>query len=160
MSKQPLIGDLKFRPMTAADLPAILAIERAIYHSPRPLATYQQELDNAAASYLVLVVDSAEIVGYVGYWLILDECSIMMVGIASRWQGHGLGRRLMVKALTDAANAGATFSTLEVSATNPPAIHLYQSLGYEQVGRRKRYYKKRGDDALLMTLYELRSLRC
>ena len=143
--------------MAADDLPAILAIERAIYHSPRPLATYRQELENEAASYQVLVTDSAEnadteIVGYVGYWLILDECSIMMVGVASRSQGRGLGRRLMTKALTDAANAGATFSTLEVSATNQPAIKLYQSLGYEQVGRRKRYYKKTGDDALLMTL--------
>ncbi|MGB1250595.1 MAG: ribosomal protein S18-alanine N-acetyltransferase [Candidatus Promineifilaceae bacterium] len=146
----------QFRPMTADDLDAVLAIETAVYHSPFSKSGYLKELQNDVATYQVLVGgNSAEIVGYVGHWLVLDECSISMVAVHPNWQGRGLGRRLMVKALTDSASVGATFATLEVRDGNLPAIHLYESLGFEIVGRRKRYYKKTGDDALLMTLAEL-----
>ena len=137
--------------MLADDLDTILSIENAVYHSPRTKTQYLQELDNDLAQYLLLF-NGAEIVGYVGYWLVLDECSIIMVAVHPEWQGFGFGRKLMQKALADAAHSGATFSTLEVRDGNLPALKLYQSLGYKIVGRRKNYYKRTGDDALLMTL--------
>jgi ribosomal-protein-alanine N-acetyltransferase len=45
---------------------------------------------------------------------------------------------------------GATMATLEVRRSNTPAIGLYDSLGYRQVGVRKRYYPPNGEDALVM----------
>ena len=141
--------------MTAADLDDVLAIEIAVYPSPYSKSGYLKELTNDVARYHVLVADTGFIVGYVGYWLVADECSISMVAVHPAWQGHGLGRKLMVYALSEAATAGATLATLEVRDGNLPAIQLYKSLHFVQVGRRKRYYKKTGDDALLMTLEPL-----
>ncbi len=141
--------------MMADDLDAVLAIETAVYPSPYSKSGYLKELQNDVAHYHVLLSDSADIVGYIGYWLVLDECSISMVAVHPDWQGYGLGRKLMLYALSEAASAGAAIATLEVRDGNLPAIQLYQSLQFVQVGRRKRYYKKTGDDALLMTLEPL-----
>ena len=46
-------------------------------------------------------------------------------------------------------------ATLEVRISNLPAIHLYEKLGFEQVGKRAGYYRDNGEDALLMTLHRL-----
>ena len=138
--------------MTTDDVDAVVAIETIVYPSPYSKSGYLNELQNETAHYHVLVSDSADLIGYIGYWLILDECSINMVAVHPAQQGQGVGRQLMRYALSEAVSAGATHATLEVRDGNLPAIALYQSLGFVQVGRRKRYYKKTGDDALLMTL--------
>lgn len=140
--------------MAASDIDTILLIENAVYHSPFSKSGYLKELDNSLATYQILET-SAEIAGYIGHWLVADECTIIMVAVHPAQQGHGIGTRLMRKALADAQRAGATSATLEVRDGNAPAIQLYKKLGFEIVGRRKNYYKKTGDDALLMTLASL-----
>ena len=52
-------------------------------------------------------------------------------------------------------DVGAVLATLEVRRSNAPAIALYSSLGYRQVGLRPRYYQPDGEDAFVM-LKELR----
>ena len=46
---------------------------------------------------------------------------------------------------------GSISLTLEVRPSNAAAIALYLKYGYEQVGRRPRYYSDNGEDALIMT---------
>jgi ribosomal-protein-alanine N-acetyltransferase len=41
-------------------------------------------------------------------------------------------------------------ATLEVRASNQSAISLYQKLGFQVAGRRKRYYTDTGEDALIL----------
>ena len=45
------------------------------------------------------------------------------------------------------------FVTLEVRPSNHAAIALYEGFGFEVVGRRKNYYDKPSEDALLMTKF-------
>ena len=45
-----------------------------------------------------------------------------------------------------------SFLTLEVRESNAPAVALYEKRAYRVVGRRKHYYEKPTEDALLMTL--------
>ena len=97
-----------------------------------------------------LHVAASPILAYGGLWLLLDEAHIATVASHPDWRGCGLGQWLML-ALLDAAMArGAATSTLEVRAGNLPAKRLYEKLGYEVAGVRKRYYRD-GEDGLIMT---------
>ena len=49
-----------------------------------------------------------------------------------------------------ASNLGVSYMTLEVRRSNETAQHIYRSLGFQQVGVRKRYYEDNGEDALFM----------
>ncbi len=92
----------------------------------------------------------SSIVAYGGFWLLMDEAHIATIASHPDWRGCGLGQWLML-ALLDAAMArGAVSSTLEVRAGNLPARRLYEKLGYEVTGVRKRYYRD-GEDGLIMT---------
>jgi ribosomal-protein-alanine N-acetyltransferase len=105
--------------------------------------------DNFAVSPIHRVPVSP-VLAYGGLWLLLDEAHIATVASHPDWRGCGLGQRLML-ALLDAAMArGAATSTLEVRAGNLPARRLYEKLGYEVAGVRKRYYRD-GEDGLIMT---------
>lgn len=70
-------------------------------------------------------------------------------------RGHrrrGAGRALMEAAEAWAREAGITKIELHVFPHNTPAIGLYESLGYEREGIRRRHYRRRGEliDAVLM----------
>jgi ribosomal-protein-alanine N-acetyltransferase len=63
-----------------------------------------------------------------------------------------VARRLLQHVLDRAAEKGAQRASLEVRAGNAAARALYASFGFEEVGRRKRYYHDNGEDALLLEL--------
>ena len=65
-------------------------------------------------------------------------------------RGKGLGRLLTEGLKQYAANLGVVYMTLEVRRSNIVAQNLYKSLGFIQVGVRKKYYEDNGEDALFM----------
>ncbi len=79
-----------------------------------------------------------------------DEAHIATIASHPDWRGCGLGLYLMLALLDVAQASGAHLSTLEVRAGNLPAQRLYEKLGYEIAGRRRRYYRD-GEDGLIMT---------
>jgi [ribosomal protein S18]-alanine N-acetyltransferase len=95
-------------------------------------------------------VAASPILAYGGFWLLLDEAHIATVASHPDWRGCGLGEWLMLALLDTAVLRGAVTSTLEVRAGNLPAKRLYEKLGYEVAGVRKRYYRD-GEDGLIMT---------
>jgi len=58
----------------------------------------------------------------------------------------------MATALQDAKETGILRGVLEVRISNAPAIHLYESFGFRQAGKRRGYYQDTGEDALIYTL--------
>lgn len=137
------------RPMTAADVAGVHAVEQACFDDPWSRESFLTELENNCARYLVL--DSqGDILGFGGMWLILDEAHINNVAVLPAYQGLGCGRRLM-KALMRRAYRAAeiTRMTLEVRVSNLHALALYQSLGFATAGRRPNYYAD-GEDAYIM----------
>ncbi len=91
------------------------------------------------------------VVGYAGFWYIVDEAHISTIAVHPDWRGRGVGERVLAGLLERALDLGATAATLEVRLTNTPAQNLYRKYAFEVVGRRKRYYRDNGEDALLMT---------
>ena len=92
-----------------------------------------------------------QVVGYGGFWFIVDEAHISTIAVHPDWRGQGVGEILFVNMLEQALDLGALTATLEVRVTNAPAQALYHKYEFEQTGRRKRYYRDNGEDALLMT---------
>jgi ribosomal-protein-alanine N-acetyltransferase len=91
------------------------------------------------------------VVGYAGYWFVVDEAHISTIAVHPEWRGRGVGEHLLVHLLGQALDLGAVAATLEVRVSNTAAQNLYRKYGFEQVGRRRRYYRDNGEDALLMT---------
>lgn len=145
--------------MTLDDVDEVMAIESLVYTQPWSARGYRHELThNDLAHYQVLTValhNHTPIVGYIGYWLVLDEAHISTIVIHPEWRGHGLGELLLLSALYAAIAQGAVTATLEVRRSNLVAQLLYQKYGFEIVGERLRYYHDNREDALIMTLTPL-----
>jgi len=83
-------------------------------------------------------------------WAILEEAHITILAIHPRFQGQGLGQALLWALLTKAHSRQLERATLEVRDSNLAAVSLYNKFGFKEAGRRKRYYKDTGEDALVM----------
>jgi ribosomal-protein-alanine N-acetyltransferase len=88
-------------------------------------------------------------------WMILDEAHIATIAVDPAYRGRAIGQRLMADGLQAAIGKGAVEATLEVRAGNLSAQRLYQRFRFEVVGKRPRYYRDNGEDALIMTVSRL-----
>lgn len=141
--------DVIIRRMTAADVDQVHAIECATFARPWKREDFVREMTvNACARYLVAEQDG-QILGFAGAWIVLDEAHVTNIAVTEARRGEGIGRRLTEALLQYAANLGVVYTTLEVRRSNFTAQKLYQSLNFEYVGVRKKYYEDNGEDALL-----------
>jgi ribosomal-protein-alanine N-acetyltransferase len=138
-------------PMTAEHIDQIAALERTCFSHPWTEAMLQEELWNESAVIIAAVADDGTVVGYAGLQTVLDEGYINNVAVDPRFRRQGVADEL-ISAFVRFGKAKLAFLTLEVRATNAPAIALYMKHGFAQVGRRKDYYDDPKEDAILMTL--------
>ena len=110
---------------------------------------FKEELVNNNSSYLVLRYDD-EIVCFGGIKIILDESNIMDIVTKKDKRNQGFAKFLLNELINLSKERNCISITLEVRENNLTAIHLYESFNFEEVGRRKKYYKN-GDTAILMT---------
>ncbi len=86
--------------------------------------------------------------GHVFYRSVKDETEILSVYVAPKQRQQGVGRLMMEHTLRRLNNRGSVKVFLEVRASNKPAKILYERLGFQQVGVRKKYYNNPQEDAL------------
>lgn len=152
---------VRFRPMEAADIPRVREIDVLSFSLPWSEQSYRFELTGNHSS-LILVAEvtqpegRVEVVGMIVIWVILDEAHVATIATHPDYRGQGIGRRLLARGLLAAYERGARLSYLEVRRYNLVAQALYNHFGFEIVGERLRYYQDNNEDALLMTLTELR----
>jgi len=105
------------------------------------------------AHFLVAEVrGSGDIVGYVVAFEAADEGEILNLAVAPAGRRNGLGRAL-VQAILEALTArGVRQTYLEVRESNAPARALYAAHGFKEVGRRKQYYRRPVEDAIVLRL--------
>ena len=133
-------------------LPQIEAIEQACFSMPWTRGQLAAQLDENRHVFLA-AVDDDRVLGYVGMMYVLDEGYIANVAVAPEARRQGIGRALISALLQRADELELAFVTLEVRPSNTAAVALYSAFGFEPVGRRKNYYDKPSEDALLMTKY-------
>lgn len=90
--------------------------------------------------------------GYICMMHVLDEAEVVRIGVFPPYRGLGLGERLLREGIARCAEMGAGEINLEVRQSNTAARALYEKLGFLPVGRRKNYYPKENEDAILMKL--------
>lgn len=143
--------------MAERHIPALAELERLCFSEPRSAALLRGELTNPLARFFVAEYtgDSGEpeIAGYAGMQSIVGECYVDNIAVFPALRGRGIGRALTEALLAAAAEEHSAFLTLEVRRSNQAAIGLYRSLGFEEVGERKNFYRNPTENALLMTHY-------
>lgn len=142
------------RAMTAADLPAVLALERALFPDDAwSDAMFRAELAAPPESRHFLVAEEGgEVVGYAGLALAGPESDVQTIAVARAYWSKGIGSALLAELLAEARRRRCVAVFLEVRADNPRAQKLYQRFGFEEVGVRRGYYQPVGVDAIVMRL--------
>ncbi|RJP53489.1 MAG: ribosomal-protein-alanine N-acetyltransferase [Anaerolineaceae bacterium] len=145
----------EIRKMTLDDLEQVVAIDQVSFSLPWPPRSFQFELtDNEASRCWVADLDGRIIAVLVG-WFIVDEFHIATIATHPEFRGQGIGRRLLLHVLGSAKEEGAIRAFLEVRESNLIALKMYRDLGFVEDGRRVKYYKDNGEDAILMSLNHL-----
>jgi ribosomal-protein-alanine N-acetyltransferase len=145
---------IRLERLKSEHIPAILEIEAVSNSAPWSERSFQGELTNPQSIFLTALSDG-QIVGYAGLWIVIDEGHITTVAVHPDCRRAGIGRRLTVEILQRGKEQGIECATLEVRASNDPAIKLYESLGFVQAARRKGYYPDNREDAIVMWKHSL-----
>lgn len=139
--------------MQKADLPEILAIEKASFASPWTAGMFARELESKLAQCLVIRInyEGSSVVGaYIIFRLIADEAHLHNLAVRKELRRNGLARNLMEAMQDIALQVGIGARTLEVRESNKEAISLYLKCGFVVKGRRPLYYTDTHEDALIM----------
>jgi len=135
------------------DAQDIAEIEKACFSMPWSLHTVLTQMPDDTHSLTVACDSEGKTVGYVGFMYVVDEGYISNVAVRPEQRRQGIADRLIAEAVDSAKRKDLSFLTLEVRESNEPAISLYRKHGFGEVGRRKNYYQKPNEDAILMTLF-------
>ncbi len=135
------------RNATTEDIPAIAMLETACFSDPWPEDYIGRRLDKM----LVAEQDGA-FLGYAALASVLDEGSLDSIAVVPEHRRQGAADALLAAMIRRGRERDLSFITLEVRASNGPAIALYKKHGFAQVGRRSNYYEYPREDAILMTL--------
>lgn len=156
-------GAVRIREMNAEDLPGALEVEKACFSEPWSEKVYRATLLLDYTSYYVAEIteeglspvfekagfSGSRILGTIGLKNIAGEGEVTNVAVLPSWRGLGIAGRLMERLLSEAYGSGIDTFTLEVRAGNVPAIRLYESFGFQAEGRRRDFYDRPREDALI-----------
>lgn len=134
-------------------MPEVMLIEKASFPVPWTEQGFRDELVRLF-SYVYVAkakhIHPAPVLGYVCFWIILDELHLLNLAVHPAHRRQEIGRGLLSFALQMGRAGEAKFAILEVRPSNMAALNLYQSAGFVPVGRRPDYYSDSHEDAIIM----------
>ena len=136
-------------PMNETHVAGIAALEKICFSDPWSENSIAYEL-TSRLSYWLVAVEGEEVVGYIGSQSVLGESDMMNVAVHPDHRRKGIAEALIAALSAGLKERGNVCLTLEVRASNVPAITLYDKLGFVQVGRRPNYYRNPKEDALIL----------
>jgi [ribosomal protein S18]-alanine N-acetyltransferase len=142
--------ELTAAPMAVSDLDQVSDIERASFPTPWTRAAFCYEIEQNKVARCTVLRGRRGVVGYLCLWEIGHEIHITNLAVHPEWRRRGVARRLLAAALAGGVARGVTLAFLEVRPSNTRALALYESLGFQVIGRRNGYYFDTGEDALVM----------
>ncbi|MGH9885002.1 MAG: ribosomal protein S18-alanine N-acetyltransferase [bacterium] len=132
------------------DLPAVAAIERDAFSDPWSEKSFRDALAHPSIYFAAARGSARTLLGYVVAWFVADEGQIANLAVAPSAWGAGIGGALLDAALREAALRETEQVYLEVRDSNERARSLYRSRGFEEVGRRRAYYRRPVEDAIVL----------
>lgn len=142
--------NLILKQMEHEHLETLAELEKICFSQPWSYKSLEEELSNKTAHFFVALVDE-EIAGYIGVYVVCESCFVTNVAVFPKYRRQGVATALIKMASLTADAMGTDFISLEVRKSNEPAVSLYRSLGFEEMGMRKNYYRNPTEDALIMT---------
>ena len=155
--------------MTAADVPEVMAIEVASFTAPWSSRAFLYEIDRNTASTMLAIrrteprgspwstalaqlglIRKGAVLGYGGFWLLVDDIHISTLAVHSHFRNRGLGELLVLSLVERGLELGAQRATLEVRVSNLAGQSLYLKYGFAVCTRRRRYYSDNDEDAYIM----------
>ena len=127
----------------------VAELEKICFSDPWSENSIASELDNKLAFWLV-AVEGETVAGYIGSQTVMDETDMMNVAVHPDFRRQGIAEALVNGLVDRLKDMGSHCLTLEVRASNAPAISLYEKLGFSEIGRRKNYYRNPREDALIL----------
>lgn len=112
--------------------------------------SFYNELANNLASYYCVRNTENKILGYIGFWKILEEAHITSLAVHPDFRKRQLAQILLIQVIKECYSEMIKYITLEVRESNLPAISLYEKFLFESIGMRKNYYQDNGENAIIM----------
>ena len=135
--------------MEQAHVSQVAQLEKLCFSDPWSEKSVASELTKPLSCWLV-ALEGNRVAGYVGSQTVLDESDMMNIAVHPECRRQGVARRLIEELIAQLTLRGSHCLTLEVRASNAPAITLYEGLGFVQVGLRKNYYRNPKEDAMIL----------
>lgn len=143
--------------MEEIDLDAIMEIESSVYPEHHwSKEGFYNEINSELGHYFSLVLDN-KVIGYGGFWGILDEGHITTIAIHKDYQHQGFAEAIIQKFFETGYLKKIKWFTLEVRVSNAPAIKLYEKYLFKSCGVRHKYYQDNQEDAMIMWTPEIES---
>ncbi len=135
--------------MRAKHVKIVAELEKICFSEPWSENSLLEETENPDA-YFIVDIEDGELVGYAGMHTPCGDCYVDNIAVFPKFRGRGYGEKLTL-ALIEKAKTLGEFISLEVRASNTPAIKLYEKLGFLAVGKRKSFYSSPREDAIIYT---------
>ncbi len=145
--------------MTDQTVEAVARLEAQCFSTPWSHRELISELENTWAIWIT-AVENGVLAGYLGIQYGPDGADIMSIATSPDFRGKGVAKQLLFHMETRLKALHLKWITLEVRPSNASALALYTSHGFQQVGRRPKYYQKPTEDALLLTKYFEEEPKC
>ncbi len=147
-TQQNAFEETFLRPIRTEDIEQIAAIERLCF--PDPWSETALRLFLCEDGYAVVLCKGNTVLAYGGLIWSVDEGQVINIAVAPDARRKGYGRRIMDALIEETLRRECTQMSLEVRASNAPAIALYHQLGFETAGRRRNFYTHPTEDAFVM----------
>ncbi len=135
--------------MNEGHVAQVAALEKLCFSDPWSETSVASELDNPLSLWLI-AEEEGTVLGYVGSQTVLDETDMMNIAVQPECRRRGIAAALIVELVNQLRERGSHILRLEVRESNVPAIALYESMGFTQLGLRKNYYRNPKENALIL----------
>jgi ribosomal-protein-alanine N-acetyltransferase len=142
--------EIVIRPARVEDVDRILQIERESFTDPWHRRSFEQIVDDVRVHFRVAEGGGGAVAGYIIAWFVADEGEIANVAVAPPFRGRGVGAALLDEAIAAGRARGVEAVYLDVRESNEAARRLYASRGFVEIGRRRGYYRRPEEDALVL----------
>jgi len=135
--------------MQLEDVEEVIKIEKQSFSDPWSKDNFMAEL-NLPFSWVWAAKIETSLAGYCCCWEMEEELQIANLAVHPDFRSQGVGKKILQEILNRACQRKIKRVTLEVRESNQAALKLYQGFGFEEIGRRKKYYRKPNEDGLIL----------
>lgn len=141
--------EITYTYLNEEDIPQVSKMEEKYFSQPWGEESIKHYLDNGLMLFII-AKDGDKVCGYVAVMCVLDEGNLVSIAVDEHYRRMKIATEMLDIVYEELRNSEVTSINLEVRQSNEPAIRLYEKEGFQQSGRRKAFYEKPKEDAILL----------